>query len=407
MQSLIKKLINKNRKKIIFCVLDGLGGLPKDGKTELEAACTPNMDRLADISSCGLHIPVARGITPGSGAAHLGLFGYDPLQYEIGRGVLEALGLGIDIGPNDLAIRGNFATVEYKDGNPVVSDRRAGRIPTEENKRIIEKLSSNIDSIDGVKASFYPGMEHRFVLKLSFPQQIQEGGDQINDTDPQETGKLPLLASGENEQSQKVADVLNKFVESITEVIKDEEKANFTLLRGISVYPHLSSYEEAYGLKAACIATYPMYRGVAKLVGMDVLEVENNTIASEVETLKREFEKYDFIYFHVKKTDSYGEDGNFDSKAGVIEEFDALVPEIISLNPDVFVVTGDHSTPSTMMAHSWHPVPIMINSAYPRLGSGSGFGEDACNKGTLGIIKSIEIMPLLLAHADRLKKFGA
>jgi len=407
MQNLIKKLINKNNKKIILCVLDGLGGLAKDGKTELEAASTPNMDRLADISSCGLHLPIARGITPGSGAAHLGLFGYDPLHYEIGRGVLEALGLGIELGPNDLAIRGNFATVEYKDGISIVTDRRAGRIPTEENKRIIETLSSNIDSIDGVKASFYSGMEHRFVLKLTFPEQINESGDMINDTDPQETGKTPIPASGENKQSQKVADILNKFIGNIAEVIKDERKANYTLLRGISIYPHLDSYDEAYGLRAGCIATYPMYRGVAKLVGMDVLEVADNSIESEVQTLKREFDKYDFIYFHVKKTDSYGEDGNFDAKAGVIEQFDALLPEVLSLNPDVFVITGDHSTPSTMKAHSWHPVPILINSAYPRLGSGSGFGENACSNGSLGIIKSTEIMPLLLAHSDRLKKYGA
>ncbi len=407
MQKLIKKLVNKNSKKIVLCVLDGLGGLPKDGRTELEAAETPNMDRLADVSICGLHLPVARGITPGSGAAHLGLFGYDPLENEIGRGVLEALGLGIDLGPNDLAIRGNFATVEYEGEKPVVTDRRAGRIPTEENKRIIDKLSENIDQIDGVKAGFYPGMEHRFVLKLTFPEKIPAGGDSINDTDPQETGKMPLTAHGENKQSEPVAKVLNKFINQIAEVIKDEKKANYTLLRGISVYPHLDSYEEAYGLKAGCIATYPMYRGVAKLVGMDVLEVRDNSIASEVETLKREIENYDFIYFHVKKTDSYGEDGNFDAKAGVIEEFDALVPEIMSLNPDVFVVTGDHSTPSAMMAHSWHPVPIMINSSYPRLGSAKGFGETACNSGSLGIIKSVEIMTLLLAHSDKLKKFGA
>ena len=261
--------------------------------------------------------------------------------------------------------------------------------------------------IDGVKANFYPGMEHRFVLKLTFPERIPAGGDLINDTDPQETDKSPLIASGENKESEKVAGIINKFITKIAGVIKDEERANYTLLRGISVYPHLDSYEEAYGLKAGCIATYPMYRGVAKLVGMDVLEVADNSIASEVDTLKREINNYDFIYFHVKKTDSYGEDGNFDAKAGVIEEFDSLVPEIMSLNPDVFVVTGDHSTPSTMMAHSWHPVPIMISSAYPRLGTGSGFGEDACSNGSLGIIKAIEIMPLLLSHADRLKKFGA
>lgn len=407
MQELIKKLINKNNKKIVLCVLDGLGGLSKDGKTELEAANTPNMDGIANVSSCGAHIPVARGITPGSGAAHLGLFGYDPLKHEIGRGVLEALGLGIELGPKDLAIRGNFATVKYEGQKPIVSDRRAGRIPTEENKRIIEKMSQNIGNIEGVKASFYPGMEHRFVLKLTFPEQIPHGGDNINDTDPQETGKSPLLAKGVNQQSEKVAEILNKFIDNIAEVLKDEDKANYTLLRGISVYPHLDTYEEAYGLKAACIATYPMYRGVAKLVGMDVLEVEENSVKSEIDTLKRELKNYDFIYLHVKKTDSYGEDGNFDGKKTVIEEFDSLVPEIMSLNPDVFVVTGDHSTPSIMKAHSWHPVPLMINSKYPRAGSGKGFGEDSCNLGSLGIIKAVEIMPLLLAHSDKLKKFGA
>jgi len=407
MQNLIRKLINKNNKKIILCVLDGLGGLPKDGKTELEAASTPNLDRIADKSSCGLHLPVARGITPGSGAAHLGLFGYDPLNFEIGRGVLEALGLGVEIGPNDLAIRGNFATVEYRDGTPVVTDRRAGRIQTEENKRIIEKLSSSVNEFEGVKASFYPGMEHRFVLKLNFLGGIPEGGEKINDTDPQETGKSPIIPHGDNNHSKQVAKVFLKFIDKIAEVIKDEKKANYALFRGISVYPHLSSYEEVYGLRAGCIATYPMYRGVAKLVGMDVLEVKDNSIESEIETLKREYVNYDFIYLHVKKTDSYGEDGNFDGKVCVIEEFDNLVPEIMSLKPDVFVVTGDHSTPSTMKAHSWHPVPILINSDYPRLGSASGFSENSCNNGSLGTIKAIEIMPLLLAHADRLKKFGA
>ena len=407
MQELIKKLINKNGTKIVLCVLDGVGGLPVDGKTELEAAKTPNLDGIAKNSSCGLHIPVARGITPGSGAAHLGLFGYDPLTHEIGRGVLEALGLGVELGPNDLAIRGNFATVEYKDGEPFVTDRRAGRIPTEENKRIIEKLSSNIDQIDGVKAGFYAGMEHRFVLKLTFPERITEGGDAIKDTDPQETGVKPLKPSGDNKQSQKVAKVLDKCIGEIAKVIKDEEKANYVLLRGISVYPHLDSYEDAYGLKAGCIATYPMYRGVSKLVGMEVLEVEDNSIASEVETLKREIKNFDFIFMHIKKTDSFGEDGNFEGKAGVIEEFDSLVPEIMGLNPDVFVITGDHSTPSTMKMHSWHPVPILIASKYPRLADISGFGETECNKGSLGIIRSTEIMPLLLAHSDRLKKYGA
>ncbi|NIP29339.1 MAG: 2,3-bisphosphoglycerate-independent phosphoglycerate mutase [Candidatus Dadabacteria bacterium] len=407
MQELISKLKTKNSSKIILCVLDGVGGLPLDGVTELEAANTPNLDKILDKSSCGLHLPVARGITPGSGAAHLGLFGYDPLKYEIGRGVLEALGLGIDLGPNDLAIRGNFATVKYENDVPYVSDRRAGRIPTEENKRIIEKLSGQIKEIEGVKTGFYPGLEHRFVLKLSFPWEIGEGGDEINDTDPQDIEKQPLKPIGSNKVAKEIAKVLDNCINEVANVIRDEKRANYVLLRGISTYPHLPSYEEAYGLKAGCIATYPMYRGVAKLVGMDVIEVEDNSISSEIDSLKKEYKDFDFIYLHVKKTDSCGEDGNFEGKVSVIEEFDGYIPEIMSLNPDVFVVTGDHSTPSTMKAHSWHPVPIMIKSEYHRNCGLNGFYESECYKGDLGIIKSTEIMPLIMAHSGRLAKYGA
>ena len=407
MQDLVQKLVNKNSTKIVFCVLDGVGGLPRDGKTELEAAATPNLDKLVKKSSCGLHVPIARGITPGSGAAHLGLFGYNPLKHEIGRGILEALGLGIEVGPNDIAIRGNFATVEKNEKKIVVTDRRAGRISTEENKRIIEKLNSNISNIDDVEINFYPGMEHRFVLKLTFPKEIPSGGDKINDTDPQEIGKSPLKPVGENKQSKEVAKILEKCIEAISEIIDDEDKANYALLRGISVYPNLLSYEDVYGLKSGCIATYPMYRGVAKLVGMDVIEVKDNYISSEINSLTREIENFDFIYLHVKKTDSYGEDGNFDGKVSVIEEFDELIPDILDLKPDVFVITGDHSTPSTMKAHSWHPVPILLSSKFCRATNLKGFYESECLQGDLGIINSTEIMPLVLAHSERLKKFGA
>ncbi len=407
MQEIIKKLVIRNKTKIILCVLDGLGGLPKDGKTELEMANTQNLDEIARGSSCGLHTPVARGITPGSGAAHLGLFGYDPIANEIGRGVLEALGLGIDLNSNDLAVRGNFATVSYKGGRVVVTDRRAGRLSTAENKRITELLSEKIKDIDGVKVGFYPGLEHRFVLKLTFPREVISGGDKINDTDPQKVGLSPLVPTGSNGESSKIARVINKLVDNISRIIVSEKKANYVLLRGISTLPDLGSYEEIYGLKAGCIATYPMYRGVAKLVGMEILEVKDKTIKTEIETLEREIKNYDFIYMHIKKTDSCGEDGNFDEKVRVIEEFDSLIPKIMSTDPDVLAVTGDHSTPSVMKSHSWHPVPLMISSKYPRLSSINGFNETECNKGSLGIIRSTEIMPLLLAHSGRLNKFGA
>ncbi len=407
MNNVIRELINKNNTKIVFCVLDGLGGLPKDGKTELEAADTPNLDELAKKSSCGLHIPVARGITPGSGVAHLALFGYDPFVHRIGRGVLEVLGLGVGLDENDLAIRGNFATAIYQDGLPVITDRRAGRIPTKENKRIVGLLSEQIKHIDGVKISFYSGIDHRFALKLTFPEKIATGGDNINDTDPQEAGLSPLIPNGSTQEALKPARVITKLISRIAEKIRNEKKANYVLLRGISVRPYLDPYKDAYGLKAGCIAAYPMYRGVAKLVGMEVLQVSDKTIAGEIETLKGSMDNYDFIYLHIKGTDSYGEDGNFDGKVGVIEEFDSSVPEIMHLDPDVLVVTGDHSTPSIAMSHSWHPVPIMINSKYSRLSNIKGFNETECNKGSLGIIKSTDIMPLLLAHSGRLKKFGA
>lgn len=407
MQKIIKNIVQKNNTKIVLCVLDGLGGLPVNGKTELQAANTPNLDKLLEKSECGLHTPVLRGITPGSGAAHLGLFGYDPIENMIGRGVLEAIGLGIELGPRDIAVRGNFATVEHRDGQPIVTDRRAGRISTEENRRIVKKITENISDIEGVEVNVYSGLEHRFVVVFTMEGEVPEGSDEIDDTDPQQTGKPPLKAEGKNAESKKTADIIQKFVERVGEITKDEQKANYPLLRGISACPNLESYSEIYGLKSACIATYPMYRGVSKLVGMEVLDVGGSSIADEINVLKNKFGNYDFFFIHIKKTDSYGEDGNFESKAGVIEEFDGLLPDMMSLEPDVIAITGDHSTPATMKSHSWHPVPIMINSENCRSYELNGFYEEECQKGSLGNIRSIEIMPLLLAHAGRLNKFGA
>jgi 2,3-bisphosphoglycerate-independent phosphoglycerate mutase len=406
MQEVIKKLLQPNDTKIVFCVLDGLGGLPQSGKTELEAANTPNLDALAQISACGQHLPVAYGITPGSGAAHLGLFGYDPLIHQIGRGLLEALGLGLHITPNDIAIRGNFATVKYEGDTPIITDRRAGRIPTEENIRIVSRITEKIKEVDGVKVNMVSGMEHRSAIVLSFPEPIGEGGDSIHDTDPQLEGRSPIIAAGNNPEADKVAKVIAKFVDQVAEIIRDEERANYLLLRGIATHPNLASYSEAYGLNAACIATYPMYRGVSKLVGMEVLEVGENSIKSEIETLKRDFDKHDFFYMHIKKVDSYGEDGNFQGKSAVIEEFDSFVPDILELNPDVIVVTGDHSTPANMKAHSWHPVPILINAKNVR-GGAERFGESDCLKGELGTFRAVDLMTLVLAHAGRLQKYGA
>jgi len=404
----LKGLVKKNDSKILLVVLDGLGGLPvKDGKTELELAKTPNLDRLVKKSATGMHIPVDYGITPGSGPGHLGLFGYDPVRYQIGRGILEALGLGMEVKDTDITVRGNYATVNYENGAPIVIDRRAGRISTEENKRITQKLQENIKEIDGVQVILKPGMEHRFAIIFRFPEALPQGSDEINDTDPQEVGKPPLRAQGKNLNAEKVAQIVNKFVEKAAELLKEEPKANYVLLRGFSQKPDIPPMEERFGVKACCIAVYPMYKGLASLVGMEVVEFSGSSIQDEIDVLKKVWEEYDFFFLHIKKTDSYGEDGNYEGKISAIEDFDKHLPQLLELNPSVLAITGDHSTPSIIKGHSWHPVPLLIYSPYVLGGTSERFTERECLKGELGIIPAQKIMQLLLANAGRLKKFGA
>jgi len=395
-----KELIAKNESKMLLVVLDGMGGLAGDrGKTELETANTPNMDKLAKENELGLMYPVEVGITPGSGPGHLGLFGYEPLDYPIGRGILEALGLGIHVDSKTVLARCNFATI---DQNNIVKDRRAGRISDDENKRLCEKLNSAIDEIDGIKIEFVTGKEHRFVLVL---RGVESDGD-VRDTDPQIEGVEPLKAEAENEQSYLTAEIVNKLYETAREILKDEQKANGILFRGISKMPKISVMQERHGIKCACIATYPMYKGLAKLVGMSILEA-GETVQNEIDTLKREYNNYDYFFMHIKKTDSYGEDGNFEKKVGVIEQFDSLLPELIKMKFDVIAITADHSTPSILKAHSYHPVPLLLISKYPRLNKVDGFSETECLKGSIGRIYSKQLINLMLAASDRLKKYGA
>jgi 2,3-bisphosphoglycerate-independent phosphoglycerate mutase len=402
MQKLVRGLIQTNSTKIVLVVLDGLGGLPVNGKTELESAKTPQMDALAQSGACGLHIPVAYGITPGSGPGHLSLFGYDPLEYRIGRGVLEALGLGMDVKKTDIALRCNYATIE----KGIIKDRRAGRIPTEQSRKITERLQSAITKIDDAEIHFAPGMEHRFAVLMRFPEPLAPGADSINDTDPQKEGKTPLQPAAGVPAAGRVARVAEKFIALVLEVLKKEEKANYVLLRGFSVMPDLPSFKDAYGLDAVAIATYPMYGGLAKLVGMTTPAVSGG-VQEEIDYLKANYDKYDFFFLHVKKVDSYGEDGDFIEKRRRIEEFDALLPQILALNPDVLVITGDHSTPALMKGHSWHPVPVLLKSPYVLGGLCNSFSERECTKGELGIFPTVNLMPLALANAGRLKKFGA
>jgi 2,3-bisphosphoglycerate-independent phosphoglycerate mutase len=397
---LMKELRVPSDKKIIMLVLDGLGGLPnKDNKTELEAALTPNMDKLCRDSICGLSTPIAPGITPGSGPGHLGLFGYDPLEYQIGRGVLEALGIGLSLSPKSLAARGNFCSLDPVSG--VITDRRAGRIPTEKCAELVEKLSV-IKKIDDIDIIVRPVKDYRFALILE-GEGLEDG---LTETDPQKTGLKPLKVEPQNPGAKKASAVLNKWVEKALEVLKNEKPANGCTLRGIAKDPGLASYKEVFGLKACAIATYPMYKGLARLVGMDLLD-SGDTIATELKTLKAHWDAYDFFFFHVKKTDSAGEDGNFDAKVKVIEEVDGIIPDILALKPNVLVITGDHSTPAAQKSHSWHELPLLFFGDNIRADAVTEFGERPCMNGGLGHIRHVDIMPLAMAHADKLTKFGA
>ena len=388
--------------KIVLIVLDGVGGLPYNDDqpvSALEAADTPNLDQLATKSICGLQLPVGPGITPGSGPGHLGLFGYDPLKYQVGRGVLSALGIDFDLRPGDVAARGNFCTV---DSDGIVTDRRAGRIPTERNEVLCDKLRQQV-ALGGAELFIQPVKEYRFLLVL----RGSGLNANINDTDPLETGEAPLKAQSHDAATKKTARMVNVFVEQVGNTLKDEDPANMVLLRGFSQLPDWPPMQEAFGLRGAAIAMYPMYRGVAKLIGMDALPF-SKSLDEEVDKLEAHWDDYDFFFIHVKKIDSAGEDGDLAEKVSRIEEADAIVPRILGLEPDVMVVTGDHSTPARMRYHSWHPVPVMLSASNCRPDGVTAFNERACLSGGLGPrIPSADLMPLMLAHADRLDKYGA
>lgn len=398
----LKPLLKTDMKtKIVLLVMDGLGGLPMtpSGKTELETAKTPNMNKLAEKSILGLQQPLLPGMTPGSGPAHIGLFGYDPIKYSIGRGVLSALGVDFDLHPEDVTARGNFCTV---DENGIITDRRAGRIPTEVGEELCKLLSDNI-KIPGVDIILTPEKEYRFVFVLR-----SEGlNGEVGDTDPQAVGKRALKAEALVPDAIHTAELIQAFVEQAAIVLKDQHPANSLVLRGFSQLPKWPKFGDVFGVRPIAIAMYPMYRGVAKLVGMNVMPAAHS-MEEEIDMLEAEWNNYDFFFVHIKKTDSAGEDGNFDLKVNIIEQVDALLPRILALNPDTLLITGDHSTPALMRSHSWHPVPTLLYSELCRPDGIAEYGERACLKGSLGPnFPSYELMPLALAHAKRIEKFGA
>ncbi|MCK4490856.1 MAG: 2,3-bisphosphoglycerate-independent phosphoglycerate mutase [Anaerolineales bacterium] len=399
--SYLKPLLDNNGSKIILLLLDGLGGiaLTPDGKSALEYAKTPNLDRLAEEGTLGQTIPIRYGITPGSGPAHLALFGYEPLEFVIGRGALSAAGINLPVKAGDIAARGNLCTF---DENRNVIDRRAGRISQPEAAPVIELL--NQVQIPEVEVEVRQVKEYRFVVVMR-----GEGlNPSLNDTDPQEVGVPPLKLEAQDPDSKKSAELMNKWIEKAYQALADQPVANGFLLRGFATDPGLPSYEDAYELEAVCIAEYPMYKGVSRLVGMDVIEGIDSGVLGEFNAAKEHWNKHDFFFIHIKKTDSYGEDGNLEAKAKIIEEVDQALPVLLDLNPDVLIITGDHSTPSVLKSHSWHPVPFLLWAPKThRTDFETAFTERNCARGGLGTFPAVETMSLALAHAGRLQKFGA
>jgi len=397
--SALKSLHIANEGKLILLVLDGLGGLPHPdtGLTELESARTPNLDLLAREGIVGLSEPVGPGITPGSGPGHLALFGYDPIAGNIGRGALSALGIGLDLAPEDIGVRLNFCTI---DGDGNVADRRAGRISTDLNRELIADLSAI--EIDGVEIELATESQHRAVLVL------RGAGlhPAVRETDPQLTGVPPLAPDALDPEAAVTEAILRWFLDGVRKVIGDRSPANFVLMRGYAGLPALESLEEIYGVRSACVAAYPMYKGLATIAGMAVLDT-GDTFPGEVAALQRHWDDYDFFFFHFKATDSLGEDGNFDGKVAAIEEVDAAIPEIVRLGPAALAVTGDHSTPARLRQHSWHPVPFLLHAEHAVPDAATVFGERACGSGSLGIFPARNTMSLLAGYAGRLKKFGA
>jgi 2,3-bisphosphoglycerate-independent phosphoglycerate mutase len=405
LDALYSELTLKTNAKLALVVLDGLGDLAtreQGALTPLEAAATPNLDALAKVSAQGRMIPVAPGITPGSGPGHLGLFGYDPLEFQVGRGVIEALGLGVELKTGDVCARANFATLNAQG---IVTDRRAGRIPTETCEKLVALLSAKIQKIGDTEILIRAGKEHRFVVVFRGPG--LEGP--LTDADPNREG-LPIpgvkprdpQSAGQNKMAKLIAD----FYSQALPIIAPQKPANGFLMRGIAHQPHIPLFEDRYRLKPAALAVYPMYKGLSQLVGMKKIEGPQ-TIKEQFERYLAEYANFDFFFIHYKYTDKAGEDGNFAAKKKAIEDFDAALPVLLKKKPDVLAITGDHSTPCAMKGHSWHPQPVLLHSAYSGTDKLDRFTETGANLGSLGVFEAKFLIRLMQANAKMFDKFGA
>jgi 2,3-bisphosphoglycerate-independent phosphoglycerate mutase len=399
MENAIRELCAANEKKIVLLVLDGLGGLPREpgGKTELETARTPNLDALASASECGLHMPIGYGITPGSAPGHLALFGYNPLEYPIGRGVVAAMGIGFPMKAGDVAARMNFATL---DAAGAIADRRAGRIPTEKCAELCELLKAV--SIKGVEVSVKPVKDYRAVVVF----RGKGLSDAVADTDPQALGVKPLDPVALDPKAEHTAQVAKDFIAAARKILASQAPANGVLMRGFAELPHIPSMKELYKLNPVALAVYPDYKGVARLVGMEAIE-DLADLEAQGKALESLWQGHDFFFIHHKYTDSRGEDGDFDAKVKEIEKVDAFLPRLLAMKPDLLIVTGDHSTPAVAKAHTAHPVPFLMSAKETRPDGIAGFGERECAKGAWGVIPAPMLIRLALGYTGKLKKYGA
>jgi 2,3-bisphosphoglycerate-independent phosphoglycerate mutase len=396
---LLRQLATPNNTKIVLSVVDGLGGLPdpRTHRSELETANIPHLDLLAGDSVCGLTIPVDYGVTPGSGPGHMALFGYDPLQHEVGRGVLEALGIDFDLQRSDVAARGNFCTL---DAQGKITDRRAGRIPTTLTVELCERLRQI--KLPGVELLVEPVREHRFVLVIR-GEGLEDG---LSQTDPEREGVEALPVRATSKKAEATAKLANEFIKQARDILSDQKQANGLLLRGFAKHPDLPSMPEVTQMRAGAFAVYPMYRGLAKLAGMEV-SPGGGTQESQLEALKSRWDDFDFFFYHFKRADAAGEDGDFRAKVEALEEYDKLIPQLRELDADVLMVAGDHSTPSQLAGHSWHPVPFLLHSKLGTTDDVDQFHEMSCRRGSLGIFPARHALSLAMANANRLMKYGA
>lgn len=395
----LSEVLNDDPCKIVLLVLDGLGGYADAERgSELEEARTPNLDRLAAEGSVGLLDPLMPGVTVGSGPGHLALFGYDPERFELGRGVLSATGVGFDLRPGDVAARGNLATL---DADGAVVDRRAGRIDDAPARELTALLDERV-GLDGAEVFFQHISQHRVLCVLR-----GDGLDaRVADIDPQRTGVPPRAPRAEHPDAQRTADLLGELDRQVRSVLADDDRADVLLLRGFDSLQDLPDFADRYRLRAATVAAYPMYRGVAKLVGMDVLG-DPHGLEDQLSLLREHWDDHDYFFMHHKATDQAGHDGLRDDKVAAIEEVDAVIDDLVALEPDVLIVTGDHSSPTQLHGHSWHPVPVLMWGRHVGRDAVTTFAERTAPGGLLGRMPTTQLMTVALAAAGKLEKWGA